>query len=116
MIRSQARGGIMSKLLALALVSAVSFIAASPVFAYRHPQVAPATAATQATPAKGYDNHLLESGSYVNSSGQTIHRPAHTESGRPPEGATAQCRDNTYSFSQHHRGTCSHHGGVARWL
>ena len=33
-----------------------------------------------------------------------------------PPGATAQCRDGTYSFSQHHSGTCSHHGGVARWL
>jgi hypothetical protein len=31
-------------------------------------------------------------------------------------GATAQCRDGSYSFSEHHRGTCSHHGGVASWL
>ena len=38
-----------------------------------------------------------------------------TASGSPP-GATAQCRDGTYSFSLHHSGTCSHHGGVARWL
>lgn len=36
--------------------------------------------------------------------------------GPPPPGATAQCRDGTYSYSQHHSGTCSHHGGVARWL
>ena len=34
----------------------------------------------------------------------------------PPPGATAQCNDGTYSFSQHHSGTCSHHGGVAQWL
>jgi hypothetical protein len=34
----------------------------------------------------------------------------------PPPGATAVCRDGTYSFSQHHSGTCSHHGGVAQWL
>jgi hypothetical protein len=33
-----------------------------------------------------------------------------------PPGATAQCRDGTYSFSQTHSGTCSHHGGVAQWL
>jgi hypothetical protein len=33
-----------------------------------------------------------------------------------PPGATALCRDGTYSFSQHRSGTCSHHGGVARWL
>jgi len=33
-----------------------------------------------------------------------------------PAGATARCRDGTYSYSQNHRGTCSHHGGVAQWL
>jgi hypothetical protein len=33
-----------------------------------------------------------------------------------PPGATARCRDGSYSFSQHHSGTCSHHGGVAVWL
>lgn len=36
--------------------------------------------------------------------------------GSPPQGATAQCRDGSYSFSQHHSGTCSYHGGVASWL
>ncbi len=36
--------------------------------------------------------------------------------GSPPAGATALCRDGTYSFSQTHSGTCSHHGGVASWL
>jgi hypothetical protein len=35
--------------------------------------------------------------------------------GAPP-GATARCRDSTFSFSQHHQGTCSRHGGVAVWL
>ncbi len=34
----------------------------------------------------------------------------------PPPGSTAKCRDGTYSRSQHHSGTCSHHGGVAVWL
>ena len=33
-----------------------------------------------------------------------------------PPGATALCRDGTYSFSKSRRGTCSHHGGVAKWL
>ncbi|MDP9145387.1 MAG: DUF3761 domain-containing protein [Actinomycetota bacterium] len=41
--------------------------------------------------------------------------PQATTSG-PPRGATAQCRDGTFSFSRSRRGTCSHHGGVARWL
>jgi hypothetical protein len=34
----------------------------------------------------------------------------------PPPGATARCADGTYSYSQYRSGTCSHHGGVARWL
>lgn len=37
-------------------------------------------------------------------------------SAAPPPGATALCRDGTYSYSTHHSGTCSHHGGVKRWL
>lgn len=30
-------------------------------------------------------------------------------------GATAKCRDGTYSWSRHHSGTCSGHHGVATW-
>jgi hypothetical protein len=41
---------------------------------------------------------------------------AGASSGAAPPGTTAQCRDGTYSFSQHRSGTCSHHGGVALWL
>ena len=33
-----------------------------------------------------------------------------------PSGATAICWDCTYSYSQHHSGTCSWHGGVKTWL
>jgi len=33
-----------------------------------------------------------------------------------PSGATARCKDGTYSFAQNHRGACSHHGGVSVWL
>ena len=42
--------------------------------------------------------------------------PVTASGGSAPPGATARCRDGTYSFSQHHSGTCSHHGGVAAWL
>lgn len=51
---------------------------------------------------------------YVNSAGQCVPRPV--QSDKPPAGATAQCKDGSYSFSQSRRGTCSHHGGVAKWL
>ncbi len=42
--------------------------------------------------------------------------PAETASNTDPTGATAKCKDGTYSKSQHHTGACSHHGGVADWL
>jgi len=35
--------------------------------------------------------------------------------GDAPANATAKCRDGTYSASQQHSGSCSHHGGVAEW-
>ena len=31
-------------------------------------------------------------------------------------GATAQCKDGSYSHAQHHSGACSQHGGVARFF
>lgn len=30
--------------------------------------------------------------------------------------ATAKCRDGSMSYSVHHSGSCSHHGGVAQFL
>ncbi|WP_328604031.1 DUF3761 domain-containing protein [Amycolatopsis sp. NBC_00345] len=48
---------------------------------------------------------------YLNSSGTCVHRPSSN-----PSGATAQCKDGSYSYSQHRSGTCSGHGGVKQWL
>ncbi|ELQ13740.1 hypothetical protein A986_18608 [Pseudomonas fluorescens BRIP34879] len=62
------------------------------------------------------ESQLIEHGSYLNSDGKTVHRPAHTKSDSAPQGATAKCRDSSYSFSQHRQGTCSRHGGVMAWL
>ncbi len=53
---------------------------------------------------------------YTNVDGNTVHSPAYTEDDSVPVGASARCRDGTYSFSQNRRGTCSRHGGVAEWL
>jgi hypothetical protein len=55
-----------------------------------------------------------DNGTYVNSAGKTVKRPEKCSTA--PRRATAQCRDGSYSFSQSRRGTCSHHGGVAKWL
>ena len=89
---------------AFAAALAALLLAAAPAFAY---------STSAATPNEfDLDNH----NTYQNSSGETVHSPAHSKSGRVPEGATARCRDGTYSFSRHRRGTCSGHGGVAAWL
>ena len=58
---------------------------------------------------------LSNGNSYKNVNGNTVHSPSYSSNGTPA-GATAQCRDGTYSFSLHHSGSCSHHGGVANWL
>ena len=58
-------------------------------------------------------SHFKGPQTYTNVSGHLVHRPI-TASSRP-RGATAECGDGSWSFSEHHRGTCSHHGGVASW-
>lgn len=68
---------------------------------------------TNASSAHSKSN-CRDNGSYVNKRGQTVKRPETCST--MPAGATAQCRDATYSFSRSKRGTCSHHGGVAKWL
>ncbi len=62
------------------------------------------------------ESQLVEHGSYINKDGVRVHSPAHTTDGAQPANATAMCRDGSYSFSRHHQGTCSHHGGVVHWL
>jgi hypothetical protein len=50
---------------------------------------------------------------YTNSSGHHVHSPS---CGAKGEGTPhAVCRDGSISYSEHHRGTCSHHGGVEHW-
>lgn len=85
-------------------VLAALLVGMSPAFAY----VAPGT-----TPGEA---DLSNHNTYTNRDGNTVHAPARSLSGKAPEGATARCRDGSYSFSRHHSGTCSRHGGVASWL
>ena len=55
-------------------------------------------------------------GYYTNSRGQEVPRPCGDwrADSAPPSGATAKCRDGSWSWSQHPHapGTCSRHGGV----
>lgn len=43
-------------------------------------------------------------------------KPASKEPAKHPQGATAKCKDGTYSYSKNRKGTCSRHGGVKEWL
>lgn len=51
---------------------------------------------------------------YTNVNGVKVQAPVRTL--RAPIGASARCKDGTYSFSKNRRGTCSGHRGVAQWL
>lgn len=80
------------------------------------PAVAPSTKRAPAPVKTKSDPPAAVCGgdSYTNSSGHCIHRPEAAPSA--PSGASAKCKDGTYSFSEHRQGTCSRHGGVASWL
>ncbi|MGZ4565056.1 MAG: DUF3761 domain-containing protein [Mycobacterium sp.] len=55
-------------------------------------------------------------GCYIASSGDCVPYPQH--GGLQPQGATAQCADGSWSFSEHPHatGTCHGHGGVQQYL
>jgi hypothetical protein len=53
---------------------------------------------------------------YTDSAGDLVHSPAYSLDGSVPAGATAECVDGYYSFSQTASGTCSDHDGVYQWL
>jgi Protein of unknown function (DUF3761) len=90
--------------LALLAVSIVAVAGASGASAQSSARPSASVAAAAVGP-------LCKSGYYKNVSGHCIHSPSSS-----PVGATAKCRDGTYSYSEHASGTCSHHGGVARWI
>lgn len=65
------------------------------------PAPAPAPAAAPAAAAKAAPAAATKSAS---------------ASGSDAEGATAKCKDGTYSHAAGHKGACSRHGGVDEWL
>lgn len=97
-----------------ALALAAGLLVGSANAQYATPPAQPAQKAQPAQQQAAKPVH--DTGYYTNRNGQAVHRPERTQGNVIPAGATAQCRDSTYSFSRHRRGTCSHHGGVARWL
>ncbi|MBV7534324.1 DUF3761 domain-containing protein [Duganella sp. sic0402] len=81
-------------------------------------QLAPPEPPQIVTPKKVEPNeaNLQTHGHYRNKAGQDVHSPAQSVDGKVPAGASAKCRDGSYSFSKSRRGTCSGHGGVGAWL
>lgn len=71
---------------------------------------------TKAPSSPQSNTQLSNDNYYTNVDGERVHSPAYTPDNSVPPGASARCRDGTYSFSKNRRGTCSHHGGVAQWL
>jgi hypothetical protein len=86
-------GGVM-KPVATAATPAPAAAAAAPAAASPAPAAAASASASPAAPAKS----------------------AGSAAGTDPTGATAKCKDGTYSHAKSHSGACSHHGGVADWL
>jgi Protein of unknown function (DUF3761) len=78
------------------------------------PAVAPKPAAKPAPPPEPSSAACSEATHYVNSSGNCVLRPV--VAAVAPSGASARCKDGTYSSSQHRSGTCSGHKGVQEWL
>jgi hypothetical protein len=74
------------------------------------PQLAGRAAHVLAQPSSGI-GEACRRDYYKNALGNCVHSPSSN-----PVGATARCRDSTYSYSQSASGTCSHHGGVATWI
>jgi hypothetical protein len=54
----------------------------------------------------------------ANSSAAASPTPAASaaSAGPAPSGATALCKDGSYSMAKNHQGACSSHGGVGKWL
>jgi hypothetical protein len=88
------------------------------LFLIAYPALSLAEASNNPPPTEQTSNEtdLQTHDSYINSKGNVVHSPSKSISGKAPAGASAKCRDGTYSFSQSRRGTCSHHGGVSEWL
>jgi hypothetical protein len=80
----------------------------------RHELALPADSSKRGTEPK--ETELLSDHYYKAKDGHKVHSPAKSTHDQVPASASAKCRDGTYSFSQHRRGTCSHHGGVGAWL
>ena len=104
----------MKRALSVAIFGLVLFAQLLPAQTQPTPPSQSGSSSTAGNASQQSKSNCTDNGTYVNSKGQTVKRPETCSTS--PQGATAQCRDGSYSFSRSRRGTCSHHGGVAKWL
>ncbi|MES2931022.1 MAG: DUF3761 domain-containing protein [Patescibacteria group bacterium] len=57
---------------------------------------------------------LAQNSYYTNVNKTKVHVPV--KAAKIPIGATGKCKDGSYTFALNHRGACSHHGGVLKWI
>jgi hypothetical protein len=100
--------------LALSVPIAQAQRAPDPALVRQHEIAAPTDSSKRG--AEPNEAELLSHRHYKAKDGHEVHSPAKSTHDQVQAGASAKCRDGTYSFSQHRRGTCSHHGGVGVWL
>lgn len=90
-----------------------------------HKGVAKWLAAAPAAPAAAPDTKAMKAPSSKKPAAATSPAPAPAPApaatktaalAGAPAGATALCKDGTYSKSKHRSGACSKHGGVKEWL
>jgi hypothetical protein len=96
------------KTMARARMIVPSLIFLACVFAVR-------TADAQAPAATPPPSSVPTSGTASKAAAPTTTAPK-TAGNTDPTGATAKCKDGTYSKSKQHSGACSKHGGVDQWL
>src|SRR3954468_4373172 len=89
-------------------------------YGWTRPTPAPVVRSSSGSPSAGSRGGTSTSSggsggdTYTNVDGNEVHSPVKAPAA--PAGATAHCKDGTWSFSQHRQGTCSGHGGVASWI
>lgn len=76
------------------------------------PLLAQSAFAAQTTPATDSVSKATSPGFTVNTNGKTLS----INTAKMPEGATAKCKDGSFSFEPRKTTTCSGHMGVAQWF
>lgn len=87
---------------------------AKPAVPAAAPAAKPAVAA-KAKPQPGAPPHAVATARPAAKAPAKRPAAAAVANGKGPGGATARCKDNSYSHSASRTGTCAGHGGVAQW-